>query len=83
MSRPDPAGRSPVRRRSREGRSEVEQKRSAAKLGMTLSLGGLVATGFMKGGRARTLHLLSGVALIGFSFWHHNLYRSATRENEA
>jgi hypothetical protein len=50
-------------------------KRSSAKIGMSLSLGALVVTGFMPGRGAKTLHVWSGLALIGFSIWHHNLYR--------
>lgn len=52
-----------------------QRQRSVAKIGMTLSMGALVATGLMRGRGARTLHVWSGVALIGFSVWHHALYR--------
>ena len=54
-------------------KAELDKKKSAAKNGMTLSLGALVGTGLMRGGGARVLHIWSGVALIGFSFWHHKL----------
>ncbi len=50
-------------------------KRSVAKIGMTLSMGALVATGMMRGRGARVLHLWSGLALIGLSAWHYQLYQ--------
>lgn len=83
MSRAEVEGCSGVREHRREGRSETERKREAAKIGMTLSLGAVVATGLMKGRGARTLHILSGMALIGFSLWHHNLYQPSGRETRA
>lgn len=58
----------------------AQQKKSAAKTGMVLSLGALVATGLMRGRGARVLHTWSGMALIGFSAWHYNLYQPANRE---
>jgi len=63
----------------RERRRQMESKRSAAKIGLTMSMGALVATGLMRGRGARILHIWSGLALIGFSAWHHQLYRSARR----
>ena len=59
----------------------LEDKRKYAKVGMTVSMGLLTATGFMqkKGGKA--LHIWSGAALIGFSLWHHMLYQpKSTRD---
>ena len=56
------------------------QKKTAAKAGMVLSLGALVATGLMRGRGARILHIWSGMALIGFSAWHYNLYQPANRD---
>ena len=53
----------------------IQEKRSAAKTAMLCSLGALAVTGFMKGRGAKTLHLWSAIALIGFSVWHHQLYR--------
>lgn len=52
-------------------------KKSAAKAGMAVSLGTLVATGLMETNRTETLkriHLWSGFALVGFSYWHYSLY---------
>jgi len=60
-------------------RKKIEEQKSVAKIGMTLSMGSLIVTGMMKGRGAKTLHIWSGIALVGFSFWHHNLYPSAKR----
>jgi hypothetical protein len=66
-----------------ESPNPLERKKTAAKTGMTLSLGVLVVTGLMRDRRARTLHVWSGVALVGFSAWHHRLYRPALRKGKA
>ncbi len=56
-------------------------KRSLAKWGMAASMGTLVVTGLMEtkkgptGQKLRSLHLWSGMALVGFSLWHYTLYR--------
>ena len=71
------------RLRVKERRASLERKRSAAKVGMTLSMGALIATGLMRGRGARTLHIWSGVALLGLSVWHHRLYGPAARDREA
>lgn len=52
----------------------LHNKRELAKLGMTASLGALVVTGMCRSCRSRQWHLLAGVALVGFSTWHHFLY---------
>jgi len=47
-----------------------------AKAGMVVSL--MVTTGttfFLNNKKVKCLHIASGVALLGFSFWHHSLYR--------
>ncbi len=60
--------------------SDIARQRELAKLGMSVSLGTLVATGFlsrMAGSwpqGTRNLHLCAGVALVGFSYWHWTLY---------
>ena len=54
----------------------LEDKKKYAKVGMTVSMGVLTATGFMQEKRgAKALHIWSGAALIGFSLWHHMLYQ--------
>lgn len=65
-----------------ESREPMERKRTAAKIGMALSLGTAVTTGLMQGRGSRVLHLFSAVALVGFSVWHNSLYQSATRGNK-
>ncbi|MFH1137680.1 MAG: hypothetical protein V1816_16560 [Pseudomonadota bacterium] len=62
-----------------ESRSPSEGKKTAAKAGMILSLAALAVTGLMFGRGARVLHLWSGMALVGFSFRHYNLYRRPSR----
>jgi hypothetical protein len=64
----------PVARRGR-----MDEKKSVAKIGMTISLGALVVTGLMQGRGAKTLHIWSGMALVGFSVWHHRLYQPQNR----
>ncbi len=54
--------------------SSIESKREFAKLGMSASLLTCVGSAFFKGNFARNLHIASGVALVGFSIWHHSLY---------
>lgn len=54
--------------------------KTLAKHGMTVSLAALVATGFIGGKTSKRLHLVAGVALVGFSLWHHSLYPSSNRK---
>jgi hypothetical protein len=53
--------------------------RALAKAGMTISLGALVWTGFVRTRGSRRLHRLAGLSLVGFSLWHHALYPKKTR----
>jgi len=59
-------------------RWDRSSQRSWAKVGMAVSLGTLVYSGF-QGRKATGLHIGAGVALIGFSFWHYFLYPSRDR----
>jgi hypothetical protein len=52
----------------------LQQQRDIAKIGMVASMGTLLVTGFM-GREASRLHIGSGLALIGFSYWHYKLYQ--------
>lgn len=55
---------------------DVEMQKEVAKIGMVASLGVVTLTGFMmKNKVVKGLHLGSGFALIGFSYWHHKLYQ--------
>lgn len=55
---------------------DLDTKREIAKIGMTASMGITVATSFyMKNKTMKNLHIAGGVALVGFSFWHHLLYQ--------
>ncbi|MDL1973418.1 MAG: hypothetical protein LWX55_01250 [Deltaproteobacteria bacterium] len=54
----------------------IDRSKTYAKTGMIASL--LVAAGtafFQDSRKAKCIHIASGVALIGFSYWHHSLYR--------
>ncbi|WP_051295091.1 hypothetical protein [Maridesulfovibrio bastinii] len=56
---------------------DTQTKRTLAKAGMAVSLGTLVATGLLETSKSENLkkmHLWSGFALVGFSYWHYSLY---------
>ena len=69
------------RRCKGERRQTLRNKQSVAKMGMAVSMGTLITTGFMGGRGAKTLHIWSGLALIGFSVWHHRLYQPGSQDN--
>ena len=47
-----------------------------AKAGMIVSLLAAAGTAFFQDNKkAKCLHIVSGVALVGFSYWHHSLYK--------
>ncbi|MGE4292148.1 MAG: hypothetical protein AB7E32_08055 [Desulfovibrio sp.] len=59
---------------------DLRTRRTWAKVGMATSLGMLVATGLMGTDRypqMKKLHLWSGFALVGFSYWHYSLYNAS------
>ena len=56
----------------------IKKQRELAKIGMAVSMGTLLATGFM-GQKAGRAHICSGLALIGFSYWHYSLYQTKNR----
>lgn len=56
---------------------DTRTQRTVAKAAMAASLGVLVATGLMETNHTPTLkkvHMWSGFALVGFSYWHYSLY---------
>ena len=57
----------------------IREKRELAKAGMVASMGTLLVTGFM-GREAGRLHVGSGLALIGFSYWHYSLYQPQNKQ---
>ncbi len=57
----------------------VKNKKNVAKAGMTISLGSLVLTGFMHFKGHKSVHTWSGVALVGFSIWHHRLNKRQSK----
>ena len=55
---------------------DLETKKEIAKIGMTVSLGLTVGTAlFWKVKKMKNLHTGAGMALVGFSLWHHLLYQ--------
>jgi len=53
---------------------KILQKRRAAKYLMTASMAALVYTGLKKGRSSKSLHIISGIALMGLSAYHTSLY---------
>lgn len=61
-----------------DSKSKTDKYRSIAKIGMALSMGTLVYTGF-RGKESAAAHITAGLALVGFSFWHYRLYQPSSR----
>lgn len=54
---------------------DLSTKKELAKIGMSVSMGLVVLTAFnTKNKFSKNLHILSGVALVGFSYYHTKLY---------
>ncbi len=58
----------------------VKDKKKVAKIGMITSLGSLFLSGLMNFKGHKRLHTWSGIALLGFSFWHHRLNRRKSKK---
>ncbi len=58
---------------------DAKTVRSLSKAGMVASLAVLALTGLGRGRSNRNIHVLAGVALIGFSVWHYNVCRPPER----
>lgn len=53
----------------------LESKREMAKIGMGVSLALTTLSALnMQNQSANKLHVISGIALVGFSLWHYSLY---------
>jgi hypothetical protein len=64
-----------TRQTATERRQSLRRHRKLAKWGMVASMGALVLTGMVRRSpKLRLAHALSGVALLGLSYWHHTLY---------
>jgi len=63
---------------------DLELKKEAAKIGMTVTLGATVVTSmFMKNKLMKKTHIYAGVAFCGFALWHHTLYgKKKNKTNE-
>ncbi|QKF81294.1 STAS/SEC14 domain-containing protein [Halarcobacter ebronensis] len=60
---------------------DLDTKKEIAKIGMTATMGITVATSmYMKNKFMKRLHVVAGVALVGFSYWHHTLYQPAKKK---
>ncbi|MDD3802030.1 MAG: hypothetical protein RBR03_04875 [Desulfuromonas thiophila] len=59
--------------------------RTLAKMGMTAALAALVVSAAGTGNRRRRIarHTWQGLALVGFSVWHYNLYSPARTSSRA
>ncbi|MDR1976766.1 MAG: hypothetical protein LBQ18_07210, partial [Campylobacteraceae bacterium] len=59
-----------------ETKNSLQTKKEIAKAGMTASLAIVTLSALMlKNKTAKKLHVGAGIALIGFSYWHHSLYQ--------
>jgi len=53
-----------------------DNSKEFAKTGMIVSMMVATATAFFQdNNKAKYLHFASGLALLGFSYWHHSLYK--------
>lgn len=55
---------------------EKKTVKDLTKTGMAVSLGVLAWTGKDRCRRNKGLHTWAGIALVGFSVWHYNLYQT-------
>jgi hypothetical protein len=62
-----------------ERKKILKASRTAAKVGMGLSMGTLVYTGFKRGRKYMNTHTWAGMALLGFALWHIYLYQPKRR----
>ncbi len=60
----------------RKKKFDKAKQRKIAKAGLISSLAFTTVSGFVKGDYGKKVHVASGLALIGFSIWHSNLYKS-------
>lgn len=61
---------------------DLDTKKEVAKIGMTASMAIVVGTSFgMKSKIMKNLHIGAGVALVGFSLWHHMLYQPSKKSS--
>ena len=61
---------------------DLDTKKEVAKIGMTASMAIVIGTSFgMKSKVMKNLHIGAGVALVGFSLWHHMLYQPSKKSS--
>lgn len=49
----------------------VRHSDALARAGMVTTMGMTLYTGFVRGSLAKMIHPWAGVAMVGFSYWHH------------
>ncbi|PSM51463.1 hypothetical protein [Campylobacter blaseri] len=60
---------------------DIVTKKEIAKIGMTVSMGLTVLSAFNLRSRfSKNLHIISGAALVGFSFYHNSLYDKSEKK---
>jgi len=59
--------------------ASIVRKRRAVKYAMAATMAACVITGFQKGKGAKQLHIATGFAVVGLSFYHTSLYPKAQR----
>ncbi|WP_229770861.1 hypothetical protein [Campylobacter portucalensis] len=62
---------------------DITTQKEIAKLGMTISMGLVVLSAFnTKSKFGKNLHIISGAALVGFSYYHTKLYTKNNTNKE-
>ena len=49
----------------------LENSDVLAKTGMISTMGMTLYTGFVRGSLSKMIHPWAGIAMVGFSYWHH------------
>lgn len=64
-------------------RRSLKTSQDLVKAGMIGSMTAAVYSGFAGGRFARFLHPWAGLALVGFSYWHHRLHTKSRKSKKA
>jgi len=64
-------------------KSSKSNSRSLAKTGMVASMVTAIYSGFASGKLARLIHPWAGLAMVGFTLWHHQLNTKPRRSRQA
>ncbi len=66
----------------KERKFSKAKQRKIAKIGLVSTLALTTASGFVRKGFGKKIHLASGLAFIAFAAWHANLYKSKKTEKD-